>query len=1295
MGREAVRMCNCHRALEALQPRVLLSADSLLPILPSDVTQFQISAVWFQSFEGRTSEGGFLSALDAGGGIAKVDWKGQTIDVRKDQWIIQFTGDALQDVTSVTGTADLLTGGAVDFEIVRGLGMAGQVLLQTPGADFDSVQQWLSQNGNIACFEPNAILTSLAIPNDSSFSQLWGLHNTGQSGGTADADIDGPEAWELTTGSSEVILAIIDTGIDYEHLDLGDNVWRNPGEIAGDGIDNDGNGYVDDVYGWDFVGNDNDPMDDNGHGTHVAGTIGAVGNNGTGVAGINWNVQLMALKFLDDTGSGSTSDAVEAINYATLMKRDYGVNVVASNNSWGGGGYSSSLRDAIAAAGNEGILFVAAAGNGGTDGVGDNNDEYPHYPSNYDLDNIISVAATDRNDRLASFSNYGAASVDLAAPGVSIYSTLPDGYGWYSGTSMAAPHVTGVVGLLASLSPGATAGEIKSAILAGADPISGMTGLSVTGGRLNAYGALQVMGVAGPRVYSISPASTSAPVSTITVRFTEDIFPGSVVPANFLLRDNGPDDIFETPDDRAFSFSSSDLTQPQGDQVQIELGAMLGPEEYRLTLLGTGSNPIRDNEDAPLNGGIDEVYFFEIVSAEGPYEPNDSVSEATDAGLVGAGTVSISAHIGDGFHGNTDIDLFALEVVGAATITADIDANQIGTGLDPVLRLFDAGGNELAMNDDTHGLDSFISYAGAGAGTYYVGVSGYNNFYYDPNAPGSASAGSTGDYVLKLILDAELLPGEIHGEVWNDRNGSGVRDEGETALESWPVFVDFNRNGQADDATVSTVHSLDVPDIIWDHIPLASDLVVSGIDGMLTDVNVTLDIMHTWDRDLEAYLVSPAGTRVELFTRVGGRGDNFSNTTLDDEATIPITMGSPPFAGSYRPEGLLADFDGEDPNGTWTLEIYDVSDWDFGILFDWSVTLATGEPTTQTGVNGEYEFTGLRTGSYRIVQVPPAGWELTAPAEGFHELTLSDGQIIEGVDFGARLIPPAVLNAVINQGSQQRSTIRTLAIQFDQDVSANLDAGDLTIFNDSLNVQVDTSAAKVSFDGETFTAKWDLSDVAFADAYYTATLSAEGIAPLGVLSASASDFASQFHRLAGDADGNAVVDVGDLGVVSGSYGNTGDNIAGDLDADGIVNIGDLGVLGANYGNELGPRGAISAMTSGDAGAPAAATSPQTDISTGGEAAAYDSSRLSRNQPPLGVLAAEPDQVSVSSVAGATASVSMSEPLSAQEGVRAEAAGAATQTAIDSGDRAAGPRVDLDEALIDILALSRMTGPMAA
>lgn len=279
--------------------------------------------------------------------------------------------------------------------------------------------EYYRNNPEVEYVEPNYIVRAVATPDDPQFNQLWGLNNTGQTGGTEDADIDAPEAWDIHTGSSDMVIAVIDTGVAYNHGDLNDgvnsNIWTNDTELNGNpGVDDDGNGYVDDIYGWDFLGEDSDPTDYNGHGTHVAGTIAALGDNGTGITGVNWTASIMPLRFLGPLGYGDTAKASEAILYAA----NNGAKVI--NASWGGGGLSQTLYDAISYANDRGCLFVVAAGN-----AGDNNDQIPFYPASYNLPNIIAVAATDHNDNLASFSNFGVTSVDVAAPGVNVLSSVP------------------------------------------------------------------------------------------------------------------------------------------------------------------------------------------------------------------------------------------------------------------------------------------------------------------------------------------------------------------------------------------------------------------------------------------------------------------------------------------------------------------------------------------------------------------------------------------------------------------------------------------------------------------------------------------------------------------------------------------------------------------------------------------------------------------------------------------------------------------------------------------------------
>ncbi len=426
--------------------------------------------------------------------------------------------------------------------------------------DLLAQQARFAQDSRITATDLNVVLSIAANPNDTAFSQQWGLHNTGQTEGLPDADIDAPAAWDVSIGSSDVVVAVLDTGIDYEHPDLRANRWVN--ELEANGLpffDDDGNGYVDDVYGYDFsYGNvtpsatgvfppGDTPRDTHNHGTHVAGIIGAVGNNNRGISGVSPNVSLMPVQMLSDwMGTGTVVEAALAINYATAN----GADII--NASFGGyldGWGRFVMADAIQTALNQDVLVVTAAGNhtleglggdGNQNGAGGNNDVRPFYPASFDAPNLLSVAATNAQDELATFSNYGATSVHLGAPGAKIWSTLPsarkesnsavwkpekneDHYGFNSGTSMAAPHVTGAAALMLAVNPNLTANQLKNLLMTTVDPLATLQGKTVTGGRLNLAKALAAAQETPPELIRIAPITGANADQPFTIRH-QDLF---------------------------------------------------------------------------------------------------------------------------------------------------------------------------------------------------------------------------------------------------------------------------------------------------------------------------------------------------------------------------------------------------------------------------------------------------------------------------------------------------------------------------------------------------------------------------------------------------------------------------------------------------------------------------------------------------------------------------------------------------------------------------------------------------
>jgi subtilisin family serine protease len=487
--------------LESLECRALMSVSPLESSLPQLAVQpvqgqAEVAPSWFRSLEKSASRNlpkqSIQQVLD-----------GAKCTTIRNEWLVKLTDTALKQAPDVDAAAKLLSKNRLN--VISGLGTPGWLLVRADRASSSANGQArvLQRNQNIACFEPNVVLSGAGVSdrvNDPRADELYGLDK-----------IDASGAWQFSQGDPKVTVAVIDTGVDWTHPDLAANIWTNTREIAGNRKDDDGNGFVDDTRGWDFIDGDNTPSDPHGHGTHVSGTIGAVGNNGTGVVGVNQRVGIMPVRAINSQGYMTWADATRAINYVTLMKSQ-GVNVAAINASWGGPGSAQSLYDAIRIAGEHDILFVAAAGNDYKD-----NDSTPSYPANYDLPNVISVAATDQNDQLAGFSNYGAKTVDLAAPGVGILSTLPgNSYAAWNGTSMATPHVVGVAALAVAE---ATANgqslsveKLRDLLLSSVDVLPQLQGRIATGGRLDAASVLR----------ALQPSLPSLTINDVTIEEGQD-----------------------------------------------------------------------------------------------------------------------------------------------------------------------------------------------------------------------------------------------------------------------------------------------------------------------------------------------------------------------------------------------------------------------------------------------------------------------------------------------------------------------------------------------------------------------------------------------------------------------------------------------------------------------------------------------------------------------------------------------------------------------------------------------------
>lgn len=572
----------------------------------------------------------------------------------------------------------------------------------------------LKASGLFEYVEPDYVQETCLKAPDPAFADgtLWGLWNYGQNGGAVGADISATNAWDITTGSTNVIVAVIDTGIRFTHRELAGQMWTNPGEIPGNGIDDDNNGFVDDVFGINAITGSGFPFDDHSHGTHCAGTIGAASDTNT-IVGVTWKVRLMACKFISATGGGYTADAITCIDYAV------GKGARILNNSWGGGAYSSALYDAIARAGEKGVLFVAAAGNSARD-----NDSRPFYPACYPLDNIISVAAINRYDNLASFSNYGATTVHVGAPGVQIYSSTAGSdaeYQFFSGTSMAAPHVCGVAALILAKYPGADLDEIRGRILLGAATTPALRGRTTTGGRVNAFNALKITG--GPVLQAtVTPPSGSA------------ILSGSTQP--FFVKVRNPFGVTDATVTATVSRGTAPTFNNTGQSPDAIAGDSVYSGNYQVP---TDTNPVtmRVVVTAPGKFPITNLLTYFVV----PPPVNDHFQNAIK--VPEGGTTYLSNNrfgtreVGEPHHAGLTTDAASLWWSLSPTISTNYLVDTTGSMIDTVVAVYT--GNTLtslqplaAANDIGQKKQAYLTFNAQAGTAYRIAVAGV-----DTNATGS------------------------------------------------------------------------------------------------------------------------------------------------------------------------------------------------------------------------------------------------------------------------------------------------------------------------------------------------------------------------------------------------------------------------------------------------------------------------------------------------------------------------------------------------------------------------------
>lgn len=864
---------------------------------------------------------------------------------------------------------------------------------------------WLENQSGVMWGSPNYAVTSNArefTPNDPNYTLQY-----------SHTKMQDNLAWDITLGNPEIVVAVTDSEISTDHPDLVGNIFRNKGEIAGNGIDDDGNGFVDDVNGWDFAGNDNDTRPeafDTIHGTHVSGIIAATTNNGAGVAGVAGGndkakgAQIMPLKWdgpwTADNVAGSFTYAAD--NGAKIVNSSYNFDFFTDSQ----GNVDPTVQAAWDYSYSKGLLHFTSAGNNGQ-----------LNPPRGVIVNSLFVAASDQADVKAGFSNYGE-FVDIDAPGVGVLSTFYDAtanppftYLPEDGTSMSTPNAAGVAALLWGQHPTWSREQVAAVLLGTADNVDAVNPSFVGQmgtGRANSFRAL-TEALPAPK-FGATPG-LPAEGSQVQVLTTFKILvpwrfdPASMTPSNFDLRGAGPDQTFDTGDDSIIPFTINDgAAYKIGTNSLVFKFSALPTDKYRFTA---------------LSGGLVDP-FGKALDGDGDGTEGDNFVRTWNA------RPQISGKVFEDWNGNGIADLGD---PGVANATVFIDQNNNGK-------------QDPSEKFSVTGPSGTFAFGGLANGTYNV---------RQVIAPGYAQTAPTSGKIPVTISSATpdisgLLFGvtrqsAIYGTVFHDLISNGIQDPTDPGLPGWNVFVDADGNGRYDVPTKTTTASTGANPSLFipDFATVKSTAILLGTPGAIKDVNITLNITHTWDGDLAAALVAPDGTRVQLFNGVGFLDDNFINTTFDDQAAISINKGTAPFSGKFRPQQPLATFNGLSAVGQWTLEVSDNALGDSGVLGNWVInfTLANGDQIAVTDAAGHYRFDAASTGTQRLRIEAQAGWFTNNPVPPGYDVVVPVGSTITGRDFSQTQdnTPPTITSITrLDPSPAFGSTVRFL-VTFNEPVT--------------------------------------------------------------------------------------------------------------------------------------------------------------------------------------------------------------------------------------------------------------------